>query len=108
MSQEITPISTSRWSGLWANMPGYDLAERVIDVFGSREKIQVIVTDANYFRLSLFGRLFEVERGSKREFLIEGGKNFCDAAIRALESSKGTAKMMVRQMDARRPWNPGK
>lgn len=96
LENTITPVRTSRLSALWANLPGYDLADRLIDIFASRQRLRLIVTSDDYYEVRLIWGLVEFTKGSKHEFLIEGGPGFCEAALHSLEGSKRTVKVISR------------
>ena len=81
---------------LFANVPGYGLAERLVDVFEKRQRIRLIVTSDDYWELRICWGLVEFTKGSKREFLIEGGPGLCDAALRSLEGSRRTVNVVSR------------
>jgi hypothetical protein len=93
---KITRIAPNRLAGLWTNLPGYDLLERFIDVFATRQRLRLVVTSDNYCEVRIAWGLFEFAKGSKQEFLIEGGPGFCEAVLRSLEGSKRTVKVVSR------------
>jgi hypothetical protein len=94
MANTITRIGASRWAALWANIPNYDFADRILDVFKTRQRIRLIVTSDRYWELRILWGLIDFTKGSKREFLIEGGPGLCDAAMRSLEGSKRVVKVV--------------
>ena len=81
-------IGIGRFADLFANYPGYGLAERLMDVLSRRQRIRLIVTSGDYVELRLLWGLIEFTKGEKREFLIDGGPGLCDTVIRQLEESK--------------------
>ncbi len=93
---EMSRISVGRLTGLWSSIPGYDLIERLIDVFASRQRVRLIITSDDYCEIRVLWGAFEFARGSKREFLIEGGPGFCEATLKAMEGSKRTVKVVER------------
>lgn len=95
MADTITRIGASRWAGLWANVPNYDRADRILDIFKSRQRIRLIVTSEEYLELRILWGLVDFTKGLKREFLIEGGPGLCDAAMRSLEGSKRVVKVVT-------------
>jgi hypothetical protein len=99
-TQPIESIGAGRLSGLFANIPGYSLAERLVDIFEKRQRIRLIVTSDDYMELRICWGLIEFTKGSKREFLIEGGPGLCDAALRSLEGSKRTVNIISRNIGA--------
>jgi hypothetical protein len=101
MKGEVARIGASRLAGLWADIPGYSLLERLIDVFETRQRISLIVTSDGYWELRILWGAIEFTKGSKQEFLIEGGPGFCEAALRSLEGSKRTVKVVSRVMGNR-------
>lgn len=100
-TQPIERIGAGRFANLFANVPGYGLAERLVDVFEKRQRIRLIVTSDDYWELRICWGLVEFTKGSKREFLIEGGPGLCDAALRSLEGSRRTVKVVSRIMENR-------
>lgn len=96
MKSELTPITAGRLSSLWANIPGYDLAERFVDLFAARQRLRIIVTSDGYRELRILGGLIEFSAGSKREFLIEGPPGFCEAWAKNLRSGTNVASTVLR------------
>ena len=92
--EPIARIGDGRFTDLFSAIPGYTLAERLVDIFEKRQRIRLIVTSDNYAELRICWGLFEFTKGSKREFIIEGGPGLCEAAVRLLEGSKGTLKIV--------------
>ena len=95
-TESVKRIGGGRLASLFADIPGYSLAERLVDIFEKRQRIRLIVTSDNYWELRIAWGLLEFTRGSKREFLIEGGPGLCDAALRSLEGSQQTVKIVSR------------
>ena len=95
-TQAIEGIGTGRFSDLFANIPGYSLAERLIDIFEKRQRIRLIVTSDDYCELRLCWGLLEFTKGSKREFLIDGGPGLCEAAMKFLGGPKRTVNIIDR------------
>jgi hypothetical protein len=81
--------------------PGYTLIERVIDIFEKRQRIRLIVTSDNYFELRICWGLVEFTKGSKREFIIEGGPGLCNSAMSSLEGAGKTVKIIGQTMGNR-------
>ena len=79
---------------MWAEIPGYQLIERIIDVFATRERWRVIVTSEDYCEVRFLWGAIEFSKGAKREFLIEGGPGFCNAVLRNLEGSQRASKII--------------
>jgi hypothetical protein len=102
MKKDATLIKTGRLAGLWANLPGYDLLDRFVDAFAARQRVRVIVASDGYCELRVLWGLIEFAKGSKQEFLIEGGPGFCEAALRSLEGSQRTVKVVSRIMGNRK------
>jgi len=98
MKEAITRIGAGRLASLWADLPGYSLIERLFDIFESRQRIRLIVTSEGYYELRILWGAIEFTKGSKQEFLIEGGPGFCEAALRSLEGSKRTVKVVSKAM----------
>jgi hypothetical protein len=94
--QPIERLGAGRLAGLFANIPGYSLAERLVDIFEKRQRIRLIVTSDDYLELRICWGLVEFTKGSKREFLIEGGPGLCDAAMKTLEGSRRTVNIVSR------------
>lgn len=90
----IERLGAGRFSGLFANIPGYTLAERLLDIFEKRQRIRLIVTSDDYVEVRVLWGLVEFTKGSKREFLIEGGPNLCEATMKSLGGSKRTLKVI--------------
>src|SRR5258707_9339286 len=65
IKEGITRLGVGRLSGLWANLPGYDLFERLLDVFASRQKVRLIVTSEGYCELKILWGAIEFTKGSK-------------------------------------------
>jgi hypothetical protein len=98
MKEEITRIGVGRFSGLWANLPGYDLVERFIDVFATRQRMRLVITSDDFCELRILWGAVEFTKGAKKEFLIEGGPGFCEATLKSLEGSKRTVKVVERSL----------
>jgi hypothetical protein len=96
MDGKITRIGAGKLAGLWANIPDYSLIDRVLDVFRTRQRIRLVVTSDNHCELRILWGAIDFSKGSKREFLIEGGPGLCDAAMRSLEGSKRTVTLVSR------------
>ena len=96
MEQAIKQFKSSRLSGLWANVPGCTLVERLIDVVAARQRLRLIVTSDGYFEIRILWGVIELNKGARQEFLIEGGPGFCEAALRSLEGSKKTVRVISR------------
>jgi hypothetical protein len=94
--QPVERLGAGRFADLFANIPGYSLAERLVDIFEKRQRIRLIVTSDNHCELRICWGLVEFTKGSKREFLIEGGPGLCDAALRSLEGSKRSVQIVSR------------
>jgi hypothetical protein len=92
----VTRVGAGRLADLFSNVPGYGLADRLVGVFEKRQRIRLIVTSDDYWELRIGWGLVEFAKGSKREFLIEGGPGLCDAALRSLEGSRKTIKVVPR------------
>ncbi len=105
MKEEMTQIKASRLSGLWANIPGYSLFERLVDVVAARQRVRLIVTSDGYFEVRILWGAVEFSKGAKQEFLIEGGPGFCEAALLSLEGSKRTVKVVSRIVGNRELFN---
>jgi hypothetical protein len=98
-AQPIERIGAGRISNLLlASIPGYDLADKLLDIFKERQRIRLIVTSPDYCELRICWGLVEFTKGSKREFLIEGGPGLCEAAVRFLEGSKRTVNIISRSI----------
>lgn len=95
-AQPIARLGAGRFADLFANIPGYNLAERLVDIFEKRQRIRLIVTSDDYLELRICWGLVEFTKGSKREFLIEGGPGLCDAALKSLEGSRRTVNIVSR------------
>jgi hypothetical protein len=100
MKNQITRIGGGRLTDLWAQLPGYSLVDRLIDVVETRQKIKVIVTSPDYWELEILWGVIKFSKGSKREFLIEGGPGLCEAALRSL-GRKGIAEVTSRVIGKR-------
>jgi hypothetical protein len=98
VATSTTRIAAGRLTGLVANVPDYSVVHRVLDVFRTRQRIRLIVTSDDHWEVRILWGLIEFSKGSKREFLIEGGPGLCDAALRSLEGSKRTVKLVDRVM----------
>jgi hypothetical protein len=94
-------IASGRLAGLWADLPGYDLFDRLIDIVKMRQRIRLIVTSEGYWEVRILWGVIEFTKGSKQDFLIEGGPGFCEAALRSLEGSKRIVKVVSRVMGNR-------
>jgi hypothetical protein len=101
MKEAITNIKATRLSGLWANVPGYSLVERLIDLVTARQRIRIVVTSDGYCEVRLLWGAVEFSKGFKREFLIEGGPGFCERALLSLERSKSTVQVVSRVVGKR-------
>ena len=99
-TQAIESIGAGRFSDLFANIPGYSVAERLIDIFETRQRIRLIVTSDDYCELRLCWGLLEFTKGSKREFLIDGGPGLCEAAMKFLGGPKRTVNIIDRTIGA--------
>ena len=99
--QSAVQVGNNRFSDLFANIPGYTLAERIVDISEKRQRIRLIVTSDNYFELRVCWGLIEFTKGPKREFIIEGGPGLCDAAMRSLEGAGRTVKIIGQTMGNR-------
>ena len=95
-ARPIERLGAGRFSGLFANIPGYTLAERLVDIFEKRQRVRLIVTSDDYFELRICWGLVEFTKGSKREFLIEGGPNLCEATMKSLGGSRRTVNVVSR------------
>lgn len=95
-AQSATRIGAGRFLDLFADIPGYGFAERILDIFEKRERIRLIVTSDNYCELRICWGLIEFTKGSKQEFLIEGGPGLCGAALRSMEKSRKTVNVISR------------
>jgi hypothetical protein len=95
-TQNIERLGAGRFSGLFANIPGYSLAERLVDIFEKRQRVRLIVTSDDYVEVRILWGAFEFTKGSKREFLIEGGPNLCEATMKSLGGSKRTVNVVSR------------
>ena len=95
-TQSVEQLGAGRFSGLFANIPGYSLAERLVDIFEKRQRVRLIVTSDDYFELRICWGLVEFTKGSKREFLIEGGPNLCEATMKSLGGSRRTVNVVSR------------
>ena len=105
-ARPIERLGAGRFSGLFANIPGYTLAERLVDIFEKRQRVRLIVTSDDYVEVKLFWGEFEFTKGSKREFLIEGGPNLCEATMKSLGGSKRTLNVVSRAIgDGNSPEN---
>jgi len=95
-TEPVARIGAGRFADFFAAIPGYSLAERLVDIFEQRQRIRLIVTSDDYCELRLCWGFLEFTKGAKREFLIEGGPGLCDAALRSLEGSKRTVQVVSR------------
>lgn len=82
--QAVKRIGMGRLADLFTMYPGYSLVDRLSDVVSKRQRLRLIVTSPDYCELRLFWGALTFEKGSKREFLIEGGPGLCDAVMRSL------------------------
>jgi hypothetical protein len=96
--KEPTLLSKSRFSSLWANLPSYSFVDRLFDVFAARQRIRLIVAGKDHMEFRILWGVFEFSKGSKQEFVIEGGPGFCEAALRSLEDSKAIVTIISRQL----------
>jgi hypothetical protein len=90
---------------LTSKLPGYDLFDKIIDAFATREKIKVIVSSPDYQELSFLWDIVKWTKGSKRELLIEGGPRFCQAALRAVEEHARGVEVLTAPLRQTVPWH---
>jgi hypothetical protein len=88
-----------------SNFPGYNLLDKIVDAFATREKIRVIVSSPDYQELSILWDLIKWTNGSKRELLIEGGPRFCQAALRAIEEHANGVEVLTAPLRQTVPWH---
>jgi hypothetical protein len=86
-------------------LPGYDFFDRIIDKFATRERIKVIVSSPNYLEIEILWGLGKITKGSRQEFLIEGGPRFCQAALRGLEKHSKAVEILTKQFRPQLPWH---
>lgn len=89
---------------LKAGLPGYDLLDRIIDKFASRERIRAIVSSPDYQEINLLWGFFNWTKGSRTEILIEGGPRFCQAALKALEKHAKGIEIITPHLRPHVPW----
>ena len=90
---------------LKSGLPGYDLLDRIIDKFATRERIRAIVSSPDYLEIELLWGLGKITKGSRKEFLIEGGPRFCQAALRGLEEHSKAVEILTKQFRPQLPWH---
>jgi hypothetical protein len=52
-TQTIERLGPGRFAGLFANIPGYSLVERPVDIFEKRQRVRLFVTSDEYFELRI-------------------------------------------------------
>jgi hypothetical protein len=90
---------------LKAGLPGYDLFDRIIDIFLTRERIRVIVSSPDYQEADVLWGFFKWTKGSRREILIEGGPKFCEAALKDIELHSKAVEILTKHLRPGVPWH---
>ena len=106
---EVTPVVSAiqriASDTLKGGLPGFDFFDRIIDKFASRERIRVIVSCPDYLEIELLWGLGKITKGSREEFLIEGGPRFCQAALRDLEEHSKAVEILTKHLRPQLPWH---
>lgn len=102
MASAIQRIASDTLKG---GLPGYDLFDRIIDKFASRERIRAIVSSPDYQEINLLWGCITWTKGSRREILIEGGPRFCQAALQDIEKHAKGVEVIASHVRPRVPWH---
>ncbi len=90
--------------GLSSTLAGFNLFDRILDRFATRERIRVIVSSPDFRELTLFFGLVTWTKGARRELLIEGGPRFCEAALRDIEKHGTGIEIVTAHLRPQVPW----
>ncbi|PKN28133.1 MAG: hypothetical protein CVU65_00195 [Deltaproteobacteria bacterium HGW-Deltaproteobacteria-22] len=64
------------------------------DLLQAKQRHRIVVTTPDYYQIEILWGLFSLEKGEKREFLIEGGPEFCAAVLQSLRSDAKILKLL--------------
>lgn len=78
--------------------PGYDLVDKIIDAFASRESIRVISSSESFWEIKLLWGALTVTNGERQEIHIEGGPRFCRHALEAISKNRKGIEVISRHI----------
>ncbi len=64
----------------------YNILSKFKDLLHEKQRHRVVITSPDYSQIEILWGLFRMEKGEKREFIIEGGPEFCEAVLQSLRS----------------------
>jgi hypothetical protein len=79
-------------------LPGYDLLDKIVDAFASRESIRVISSSEDFLEVKLLWGAFTVTKGERQEIHIEGGPRFCQHALQAISKNRKGIEVISRHI----------